>query len=173
MKCCCFIGRAQLYGLLTTCGAGLLASSCALTFCNPRSKRFNLLLLLRDSCFQVLAALAARLSLAAPHFAVLFEELVEQHRVHRFVAHGVDLAVLIAHHQIRIYLCHFLGDQTKLRRARVVALVMEVTGLSARIASLALSIGLISFLNRREELIVPSWPAESINDWYGVCRLPL
>src|SRR6266699_3653401 len=29
-------------------------------------------------------------------------------------------------------------------------------------ASLALSIGLISFLNRREELAVPSWPAESI-----------
>src|SRR6266513_2783195 len=29
-------------------------------------------------------------------------------------------------------------------------------------ASLALFIGLISFLNRREELYVPSWPAESI-----------
>src|SRR5437667_5590532 len=29
-------------------------------------------------------------------------------------------------------------------------------------ASLALSIGLISFLNRREELAVPSWPKESI-----------
>src|SRR6266566_2069111 len=29
-------------------------------------------------------------------------------------------------------------------------------------ASLVLSIGLISFLNRFEELIVPSWPAESI-----------
>src|SRR6266542_6843091 len=30
-------------------------------------------------------------------------------------------------------------------------------------ASLVLSIGLISFLNRREELTVPSWPAESIS----------
>src|SRR5882724_4304214 len=30
-------------------------------------------------------------------------------------------------------------------------------------ASLALSIGLISFLNRREELTVPNWPRESIN----------
>src|SRR5262245_36906343 len=29
-------------------------------------------------------------------------------------------------------------------------------------ASLALSIGLISFLKRRDELIVPSWPTESI-----------
>src|SRR5206468_3308780 len=28
--------------------------------------------------------------------------------------------------------------------------------------SLALSIGLISFFNRRDELFVPSWPAESI-----------
>ncbi len=26
---------ARFYGLLTECGAGLLASSCALTFCNP------------------------------------------------------------------------------------------------------------------------------------------
>ena len=41
---------------------------------------------------------------------MLFEELVEQHRVHRVVAHGVDLAVLVAHHQVRIYLGHFLGD---------------------------------------------------------------
>jgi hypothetical protein len=32
--------------------------------------------------------------------------------------------------------------------------------LSASITSLALSIGLISFLNRSEEFIVPSWPAK-------------
>src|SRR5215468_1816965 len=37
-----------------------------------------------------------------------------------------------------------------------------MTGLSDRIASLASSMGVISFLNRREELIVPSCPAESI-----------
>src|SRR5262249_34939051 len=41
-------------------------------------------------------------------------------------------------------------------------LYWNVTGLSARMASLALSIGLISFLNRREDGIggcVPSWPS--------------
>src|SRR6266496_4080013 len=42
-------------------------------------------------------------------------------------------------------------------------LYRKVTGLSARIASLACSIGLISFLNRREELAVPNWPTISIS----------
>jgi hypothetical protein len=42
-----------------------------------RSKRFDLLLLLRDCRFQL------------RHFAVLFEELIELHRVHLVVAHGV------------------------------------------------------------------------------------
>src|SRR6266542_5299800 len=37
-----------------------------------------------------------------------------------------------------------------------------MTGLSEGMASLVWSIGLISFLNRREELAVPSWPQESI-----------
>jgi len=40
---------------------------------------FDLLLLLRDRAFQLL------------HFAVLLQELIEQHRVHRFVADGRDL----------------------------------------------------------------------------------
>ena len=48
---------------------------------------------------------------------MFFEELVEQHRVHRVVAHCVDFAVLIAHHQIGVYLVYFFGDQAKLRRA--------------------------------------------------------
>jgi hypothetical protein len=30
------------------------------------------------------------------YFSVLFEKLVEQHRVHRVVADGIDLAILIA-----------------------------------------------------------------------------
>ena len=56
---------------------------------------------------------------------MLFKELVEQHRVYRVVANGVNLAVLIAHHQIGTYLSHFLGDQTELGRAGLVALVVK------------------------------------------------
>src|SRR6266480_4145624 len=39
--------------------------------------------------------------------------------------------------------------------------------------SLTLSIGLISFLNRREELAVPSWPAESIRTCTLVLACPV
>ena len=56
---------------------------------------------------------------------VLFEELVEQHRIHCVVAYGVDLAISVAHHQIRVHVGYFLGNQTKLRRTTSVALVME------------------------------------------------
>src|SRR5215475_8770367 len=38
-------------------------------------------------------------------------------------------------------------------------------------ASLALSIGSMSFLNRHEELIVPSWPLESITTLMALARL--
>src|SRR5437667_872383 len=48
-------------------------------------------------------------------FTMLLEELVEQHRVHRFVAHGINLAIGIARDQIGIYLFYFLGYQPKLR----------------------------------------------------------
>jgi len=56
---------------------------------------------------------------------MLFEKFVKQHRVHRVVAHGVDLAVLVAHNQIGIHIGYFFGDQAKLRRPASVALVME------------------------------------------------
>ena len=62
-------------------------------------------------------------------FAVLFEELVEQHRVHRFVADSVDLAAFIADHQVRINLGDFLGDQTKFRPVRLISFVVEGHGL--------------------------------------------
>ncbi len=51
------------------------------------------------------------------HFAVLFEKLVEQHGVHRFVADGVNLALGIASHQIGVHLFHVLGYETELRVA--------------------------------------------------------
>ena len=40
--------------------------------------------MLCDLCFQFL------------HFAMLFEKLVEQHRVHRLVAHGINLPFGVA-----------------------------------------------------------------------------
>src|SRR5438270_2459766 len=94
---------------------------------------------------------------------MVFEKLIEQHRVHGVVTHSIDLVSFIAHHQGRIHLGDFFGDQTELWPVCLVALVVKVTGLSARIASLVLSIALICFLNRREELAVPSCPAESIS----------
>jgi hypothetical protein len=74
-----------------------------------RSKSFNLLLLernlrcefiplLRDGRFLLLQPAVLLLDLA-----VLFQELVEQHRVHRFVAHGIDLPFAIAHHEIGVF----------------------------------------------------------------------
>ncbi len=82
-------------------------------FLHRRSKRLNLLLLLCESRLEIFALLF--------DFAVLFEELVEQHRVHRFVADSVDLAAFIADHQVRINLGDFLGDQTKFGPVRLVS----------------------------------------------------
>ena len=85
---------------------------------------------------------------------VLFQKLVEQHRVHRFVAHAVKLSFLIAHHQIRIYLFHLFGDETELRVpvGSISFLYRNVTGFSAIERFAALSIGLMSSLNRWEEV---------------------
>ena len=43
------------------------------------------------------------------YFVVLFEKLVEQHGIHRFVAHGAHFSIVIASHEIRIYLFYLLG----------------------------------------------------------------
>ena len=96
------------------------------------------------------------LSLFFEERLMFFDELVKQHRVHRFIADGVDFPVLVVHYQVRIHLGNFLGDQTKLRCASLVALIVKGHWFERQIASLALSIDLISFLNRIGELIVPS-----------------
>src|SRR5437016_5244545 len=72
-------------------------------FLEARSESFDLLLLLRydRSLFF--------------HFTMLFEKLVEQHRVHRFVANAVRLAVSITRDQTRIYFFYFFGHEPKLR----------------------------------------------------------
>jgi hypothetical protein len=44
---------------------------------------------------------------------VLFEELIEQHRVDRVEADGNDLPVRIAHCQVGTHFGYFLGDEAK------------------------------------------------------------
>src|SRR5438552_17527021 len=56
------------------------------------------------------------------------EELIEQHRVYRLVAHGVGLAVGIASHQIGVHLFHLLSDEAKLRDALRVELFLVAEG---------------------------------------------
>ena len=56
---------------------------------------------------------------------VFFEELVEQHGVHRIVAHGINLAVFVAYHQVRVHLGHFLSHKAKLRDAFCVVFIVK------------------------------------------------
>src|SRR5262249_58552297 len=55
-------------------------------------------------------------------------ELIEQHRVHGFVANTERLANIVAGHQIRIDLCHFFGHQTELGNARRIEVVFVAEG---------------------------------------------
>ena len=66
-------------------------------------QNLKLLLLLHRGRLEVLSLLAsmadrksAMVASCCCDFAMLFEELIEQHRVHRLVAHGVRLSFLIA-----------------------------------------------------------------------------
>src|SRR5215831_1640674 len=56
---------------------------------------------------------------------MLFEELIEQHRVYCVVAHGVWFSFPVDRYQGRIYLCYFLSNQTSLWRIGLVVLVVE------------------------------------------------
>jgi hypothetical protein len=99
------------------------------------------------------------------HSLVLFQEFVQQHRIHCLVPHGIDFAILIAHDQLRIYLFYLLGYQPKLRNALGIYLLLVTEGdrLERRSASLASFIGLMSSLKRRDEVTVPSLPFELTN----------
>jgi hypothetical protein len=78
-----------------------------------RCKRFNLLLLFSESRVEIFP-LPRNCGSLLFVFSVLLEELVEQHRVHRFITNRVDLALCIAHNQVGIDLFHVLGDEAKL-----------------------------------------------------------
>src|SRR5437016_284462 len=92
-----------------------------------RSKRFNLLLLVRGSRLEVLLQLRDGRFLFL-HCAALFEELVEQHRIHSFVAHSVNFPLCVAGHQIRIHFFHFFGHEAELRDAVWIKLVLVAEG---------------------------------------------
>jgi len=59
---------------------------------------------------------------------MFFEELVEQHGVHCFVAHGVSFSVSVAGHQIGIHLFYLFSHKAKLRDAIGVQLVRVAEG---------------------------------------------
>ncbi len=81
------------------------------------SERLNFLLLLCDSRLEVFPLLRNCRSLLL-HRLVLFQKLVEQHRVYCVVAHAVDFAIAAASHQIGAYLFYILGNQSEADWAR-------------------------------------------------------
>ena len=54
---------------------------------------------------------------------MLFEEFVQQHCVHRVVAHRVDLTFVIAHNQVGVHLRYVFGNQPELRHRVIVTFV--------------------------------------------------
>src|SRR5262249_8502494 len=55
---------------------------------------------------------------------MLFEKLVEQHRIHLVVAHTVRFSFLVAHDEVRIDLFDILGDESELRCACRIKLLL-------------------------------------------------
>ena len=78
------------------------------------------------------------------------------------LATPVRFSFLVAHYQIRIHLFHVLREKSELCFAGPIdlLLVTEGNGLSAWIAWLSCAIGSMFFLNRAEEVEVPSLPSE-------------
>src|SRR5439155_25390353 len=59
------------------------------------------------------------------HLVMLFEKLIEQHRVHHLVAHAFHLAFVIAIYQSRVHFFYLLSDQAKTQRLRGVKLLFK------------------------------------------------
>ena len=148
MKCCCLLGSAALLIVDDHLRCSFahfklvvhLLDLCCLLF-QACGESLHFLPLVRDGRFKLSDAgleafallrnrhfLFRQLAALLLHFAVFFEELVEQHRVHRLVAHGVDLTLLIASHQSGVHLFYLLGHQPKLRDALRVKVVFVAEG---------------------------------------------
>jgi hypothetical protein len=85
-------------------------------FLQATSKRFNLLLEAHNHGFLLLV------------LSVLFEKLVQQHRVYLVVADAVRFSFFVSDHQIGIYLFYFLCNQAELRRAFGIEVFLVVEG---------------------------------------------
>src|SRR5436190_12350919 len=102
---------------MQTCGERL-----DLSLLLPR-RGLEVLSLLRRSGLEVLPLLRHRgLQLSNGYFlfldgAMLLEKLIEQHRIHGFIADRVRFALFVAGHQVRIDLLDLFGDEAKLRDA--------------------------------------------------------
>src|SRR6266536_1163850 len=113
-------------------GAYFLDLRCLLVQTRYHSSHF--LLLLRDRCFKFVTLFLGVLSLLRNrsfqylHLLVLFEELVEQHRIHLVVEHAVGFSFFVAHHQLSIRLSHLLGDKAELRYAWRINLLFVMEG---------------------------------------------
>ena len=76
-----------------------------------------MVLLLWD-CGLVILSLFRDRNLQVLDLSVLLEKLVEQHRVHRFVADRVRFALLVTSHQVWVDLCYFLSHEAELRECQ-------------------------------------------------------
>ncbi len=98
-----------------------------LGYLGPRSAHLELITHFFDFCLLLFQSVVYCLerNFQLLHFALLFEErlmlpeeLIEQHRVYRFIADGVDVAPGVMGHQIGVRLRHLLGHDAELRDAR-------------------------------------------------------
>jgi hypothetical protein len=78
---------------------------------------------------------------------MLFEELVQQHRLYRVIAHAVRLVFPVSHDQIGIHPLHVLRYKAELWTAIGINIffIAKCDGFNARTASLTLFIAAMSF----------------------------
>jgi hypothetical protein len=107
----------------TVCDPDWLSSNCALAFWSAAARASICFLLSRVGRYK---PSDGRLLLLI--FAMLFEELVEQHRVHRFITHTVRLSLLVADHQIGVHLFDLLAYEAELQYSIGIKFVFVVEG---------------------------------------------
>ena len=100
---------------------------------------------------------------------MFFKELVEQHRVHRIVSDGVKLTFCIPNHQVRVYFCNFLGNQTELRCPSLVTLVVEGNRLKRQDGFTSVSHHGNVVLESHRRAGRAELTEGVYQDWYGVC----
>jgi hypothetical protein len=59
---------------------------------------------------------------------VLFEELIEQHRVHLIVTHSIDVTAFVADHEVRVCLFYVFGHESELLYAFSINLLLIAEG---------------------------------------------